>query len=73
MFTINIYLKLGLIALCLVGGIVLTIFEGFIYSWPFFLVGIILLVSYLLLGTVASAANLVQTMDFDGAEKMFSK
>jgi tetratricopeptide (TPR) repeat protein len=69
MFTINIYLKLALIALCFVGGIVLTIFEGLIYSWPFFLIGIILLVSYLLLGTVASAANMVQTMDFDGAEK----
>ena len=69
MFIINIYLKLALIALFIIGGIVLTIFEGFVYSWPLLLLGIIFLASYLLLGTVASAANLVQTLDFDGAEK----
>lgn len=69
MFIINIYIKLGLIALFFIGGIVLTIMEGFIYSWPLLLIGIILLVSYILLGTVASAANFVQKMDFEGAEK----
>jgi tetratricopeptide (TPR) repeat protein len=69
MFTINIYLKLALIAVFILGGIVLTIFEGFIYSWPLILIGLILLASYLLLGTVASAANMVQTLDFAGADK----
>lgn len=69
MFTINIYLKLALIAIFLIGGVFLTIFEGFIYSWPLLLIGILLLISYLLLGTVATAANLVQSMDFEAAEK----
>lgn len=69
MFTINIYLKFALIALFLGGGVILTIFEGFVYSWPLILVGILLLASYILLGTVTSAANLIQDLDFDGAEK----
>mgnify|MGYP001433758767 FL=1 len=72
MFIINIYLKLGLIALFFIGGILLTVFEGFVYSWPLILIGLILLLSYILLGTVASAANLVQKMDFEGAEKRLS-
>lgn len=69
MFTINIYLKLALIAVCFIGGIILTIFLGFGYSWIFFLIGIILLVSYFLLGTIQSASELVQKQDFAGAKK----
>ena len=69
MFTINIYLKLALIALCFVGGTILTILYGFGYSWILFVVGIGLLASYLLLGTIQSASEFVQLQDWDGARK----
>jgi tetratricopeptide (TPR) repeat protein len=69
MFTINIYVKFALIALTLVGGIGLVFAFGFLYALPFLLVGIGLLISYILLGTVQSAAQLVQTNQFDEAEK----
>lgn len=69
MFKINIYLKFALIVLFLGGGILLAFLEGFWYSFPLLLVGIGLLISYILLGTVASAAELIQNMDFEGAKK----
>jgi len=69
MFTINIYLKFALIALFLGGGVIATIFFGFVWSWPLLLIGILLLVSYLMLGTIQSSAQMIQEMDFDGAEK----
>ena len=69
MFSINIYLKFALIALFLGGGIILSFFFGLGYSWILILIGLILLATYLLLGTVQSAATMVQTMDFEGAEK----
>ena len=69
MFTINIYLKLALIAVSLLGGTVLALTVGFWYSFPILLIGLILLVSYLMLGTVASAAEFIQRQDFDGADK----
>lgn len=72
MFTLNIYLKLALIAICLIGGTILAFVYGFWYAFPFLLTGILLLVSYVLLGTVQSAATLAQTMQFDEAEKRLS-
>lgn len=69
MFTINIYIKFALIALCFIGGTVLTFIIGFGYSWIFFLIGIITLVSYILLGTIQSASEMLQLSDFEGAEK----
>lgn len=69
MFTINIYLRFALIALCLIGGTAMIFGLGFWYAFPFLLIGIVLLVGYVLLGTVQSTAAMVQTMDFDGAEK----
>ena len=69
MFTINIYLRIALIALSLIGGVVLAFAFGFWYAFPFILLGIILLVGYVLLGTVQSAALLMQKTDFLGAEK----
>jgi len=69
MFTINIYLKLALIAICFVGGVVLTVLYGFGYSWILFLIGLVLLGSYLLLGTIQSASEYVQAQDFAGARK----
>ncbi len=69
MFSINIYLKFALIALLIVGGIVLAITQGFWYAFPFILIGIGLLISYFMLGTIQSSAQLVQEMKFDEAEK----
>ncbi len=69
MFSINIYLKFAIIAICFIGGIILTVTSGFGYSWIFFLTGIIFLASYFLLGTIQSASEMLQKMDFDGAEK----
>ena len=69
MFTINIYLKFALIALCLFGGTALWIAYGAGYGWLPILIGILLLLSYFLLGTVQSASVMLQDMDFVGAEK----
>ena len=69
MFTINIYLKFALIALGLIGGIIMSATMGFWYGFPFILIGLGLLISYFLLGTVASAGQLLQTQDFNAAEK----
>ena len=69
MFTINIYLKFALIGIFFFGGIILSFFFGFGYTWILILIGLIFLASYLLLGTVQSAATFIQASDFDGAEK----
>lgn len=69
MFKINIYLKFGLIALFLGLGILLAIVYGFWYAFPLLLIGLGFLASYVLLGTIASAAEFIQLQDFDGAEK----
>ena len=69
MFKINIYLKFLLIGVFLIGGIVLAFLFGFWYSFPLILTGLILLVSYLMLGTIQSSAELVQLQRFDAAEK----
>jgi hypothetical protein len=69
MFTINIYAKFALIGLFLGGGIILSIFYGFGYSWILILIGLLVLLSYILLGTIQSASEMLQKMDFDGAEK----
>ncbi len=65
MFTINIYLRFALIALTLIGGLAMSIGWGFWYGFPFILVGIVLLVGYLLMGTIQSAAMLMQAGDLD--------
>ncbi|MFN8279473.1 MAG: hypothetical protein U0V49_04225 [Saprospiraceae bacterium] len=72
MFTINIYLKLALIALGMIGGAVLWYAYGFWYAFPFLLTGLILLVSYLMLGTVQSASVMMQQMDYKGCEQRLS-
>lgn len=69
MFTLHIYIKFALIATGFLGGALFTYFYGFGYGWIFFLVGLLFLVSYLLLGTIQSASDLFQKMDFDGAEQ----
>jgi len=69
MFKINIYLKFALIILLLGGGILLWIYQGFWYSFPLLLVGLGLLASYFLLGTVTSAAEMIQNQQFASADK----
>ncbi len=70
MFTINIYLRFALIGVLLVGGTLMAIFLGFWYAFPFILAGLILLGGYVLLGTVQSAAMIMQDgTNFLGAEK----
>ncbi len=69
MFSINIYLKFALIGLLLGGGVILAFAFGFWYAFPLLFIGLLFLVSYLMLGTVQSAAKFVETQDFDKAEK----
>lgn len=69
MFKINIFLKFGLIALFLIGGLILAFTTSFWYALPFILIGLVLLASYFLLGTIQSAAEFIQVQDFDGAQQ----
>jgi len=68
MFSINIYLKFALIAVGFIGGAILTTTLGFWYAFPFWLMGFVMLASYIFLGTVQSAAQLVQEQDFEAAD-----
>lgn len=69
MFTINIYLRLALIVGGILSGIVLWAAYGFWYGFPFLLVGIILLIGYLMLGTILSTNMLVSQQRLDEAEQ----
>lgn len=69
MFTINIYLKFLLIVVGFIGGAILTTTMGFWYAFPLWLIGFIMLASYIFLGTVQSAAQLIQDGDYDEADK----
>ncbi len=69
MFSINIYLRFALMVLLIGGGIALSVFYGFWYGFPFWLVGLFLLIGYVALGTVQSAAQIMQTGDVDAAER----
>lgn len=70
MFSINIYLRFGLIALGIIAGLVFTLLDGFgfWYSFPFWLLAIILLVGYFMMGTVQSASMLIQEQKFEEAK-----
>jgi disulfide bond formation protein DsbB len=69
MFTINIYLRFALMGLFLIGGIAAIFAFGFWWALPLLLIGIALTVGYFLLGTVQSAAMMMQTGDMVAAEK----
>jgi hypothetical protein len=69
MWSINIYLRFGLLALSLIVGIILQIQFGFWYAFVFYLAFAFLLTGYFLLGTIQSAALKMQAMDFVGAEQ----
>lgn len=69
MFTLNIYLRIALMAVTVIGGTVLIFTMGFWYGFPFLLVGLTLLFGYLWLGTVQSAAELMQQQDFAAVDR----
>lgn len=69
MFTINIYLRLSLIIILSIIGVILANLFGFWYAFPLFLVALLLLVGYLLTGTVQSAGMMLQSQDFEAAKK----
>ncbi len=69
MFSINIYLKFLPIILGFGSGLILSLTMGFWYSFPFWLLGVIMLASYIFLGTVQSAAQLIQDGDFESAKR----
>ncbi len=69
MFTINLKLKLAIIAVGIIGGLALIFTAGFWYGFPLILIGLGFLVSYLLLGTVQSAAQMLERMQFVEAEE----
>ena len=69
MLSINIYLRFALIALFIPVAILLNIYLGFWYAFPFYLALPILIAGYVFLGTVQSASNLMQTGDYDATEK----
>ena len=64
MFTINYKLKFAIIGIGILGGLALMFTAGFWYGFPFLLIGLGFLVSYILLGTVQSAAVLLEKTQF---------
>ena len=68
MFTINIYLRFALIVGGILGGLALSIAYGFWYGFPFILVGVVLLIGYLLLGTIMSTNQLIGQQMLNEAE-----
>lgn len=70
MFTIHPYLKFALIAVFLLGGIVMMATLPWGYGLPFVIIGLLLLVSYILLGTIQHTAKVMQAnQDYLAAEK----
>lgn len=68
MYIINIYLRFALIVGGILGGIALWALWGFWYGFPFWLVGLVLLIGYLLLGTILSTNQLLARQELDAAE-----
>ena len=69
MFKINIYLKFALIVLFLGLGIWLWAAYGTWYGIWFVIIGLVLLVSYIMLGTIVSASEFVQKQQYTEADK----
>ena len=68
MLKLDIYVRFALIAASIVLGIALAVWQGFWYGFPFFLVAVVLLIGYVLLGTIRSASELLQEQRVDEAE-----
>ena len=69
MFTIDYKIKFLVISIGILGGLALIFTAGFWYGFPFILIGIGFLVSYILLGTVQSAAQFMEKLKFVEAEE----
>ncbi len=69
MLKINIYVRFAIMAICWILAIVFTLQGSFWYALPFYIVGLFFLAGYILLGTVAGTAQLIQAGDFEKAEK----
>jgi hypothetical protein len=72
MYTINIYTRFALMAGGLVLGIILWAMFGFWYGILFILASIALSIGYFLMGTVQSAAMIMQSGDMDAVEKQLN-
>ena len=68
MLKLDIYVRFALIAASIVLGIVLSVWQGFWYGFPLFIVAVVLLIGYVLLGTIRSASELLQEQRVDDAE-----
>ena len=69
MMNINIYLLIGLTIGTLLAGLILAFTVNFWYALPFLIIGIIMLVVYVLFGSVNAAAKHIQDGDFATADK----
>jgi len=69
MLSINIYLRFAIILVSLILGIYLQVAFGFWYAFIFYLAFLFFAVGYFILGTVQSSAQMIQAMDFEGAQK----
>lgn len=67
-FTIERLLILFVASVILFVG--LTFWVGLAWSWPFLILIVLLPVRYVLFGTVGAASRLLQTQDYEGAQKM---
>lgn len=66
---IPIKLRFILIAVCLIGGTIISFLDGgWAWSWMLLIPGIILLLGYFFFGTLASTSQILQTGDFAAAK-----
>ncbi|MEO1435398.1 MAG: hypothetical protein AAFV80_07670 [Bacteroidota bacterium] len=69
-FRIRVILMISLLAL----GIVISFLpRGMAWSWLFYVPGLILLIGYVLFGTIGPASKALQAGDFDKAEDLLNK
>ena len=69
MLKLDLYVRFALIAASIILGIVLSVWQGFWYGFPFFIVALVLIAGYVLLGTIRSASELLQEQKIDEAEQ----
>ena len=73
MLKLDLRVRFLLIAASLLVGIGLIVWQGFWYGFPFLLVALVLFVGYVLLGTIRSAAELLQEQRVDEAEAQLAR
>ena len=67
-FSFNIYVRFAIMIVGILAGIILWSTLGFWYGIWFLLIGLVFIGGYLFLGTVQSAAQLMEVQDFEGVE-----